>query len=353
MDIWRVPANNEPMSQTPHQPPDDQDDIVQATSFDNALRPKQLHDYIGQERIRKNLALTVEAAKQRQEPTEHILLSGPPGLGKTTLAGIVAAELGVPFRITSGPALERRGDLASIMASLQPGEVIFIDEIHRLNRAIEEMLYPAMEDFALDLVLGKGPGARTMRITLPRFTLVGATTRPGSLSAPLRDRFGLHYHLEYYSPEELAHIITRSAGLLEVTIEPEAALLLANRSRFTPRIANRLLRRVRDYATVHSDGVVRKSDVQAALHDLGIDGLGLDPVDRRILHTILEQFSGGPVGIETLAAATALEASTLEDMYEPFLLQIGFLDRTPRGRKATSAAAKHLDITPPEASLFA
>ncbi len=316
-------------------------------SFDVALRPKTLVDYIGQEAVRKNLALTIEAARKRDEPTEHILLSGPPGLGKTTLAAIVAAELEVPFRITSGPALERRGDLASIVASLQPGEVLFIDEIHRLNRTIEEMLYPAMEDFALDLILGKGPGARTMRITLPRFTLIGATTRPGSLSAPLRDRFGLHYHLDYYTTDELAQIILRSAKLLDVAIEPDAAVLLAARSRRTPRIANRLIKRVRDYASVHGDGVIHLNDVEISLKDLGIDGQGLDSVDRKILSTILTQFDGGPVGIETIAAATAIEPATLEDMYEPFLLQIGFLDRTPRGRKATSAAAKHLDLAAP------
>jgi Holliday junction DNA helicase RuvB len=317
----------------------------QPIGFDAALRPKQLDEYIGQNLIKNNLALTIAAAKQRQEPTEHILFSGPPGLGKTTLAGIVALELGVPFRITSGPALERSGDLASIIASLQPGEVLFIDEIHRLNRTIEELLYPVMEDYALDLVLGKGPGARTMRITLPRFTLIGATTQPGSLSSPLRDRFGLHYHLEYYAEPELAEIIARSARLLDIKVDPSAATLLASRSRRTPRVANRLIKRVRDHATVKGDGTIHREDVESALSDLGIDRLGLDSVDRRILKTIIDQYQGGPVGIETIAAATSIERSTIEDMYEPFLLQIGFLNRTPRGRKVTPAAADHLGLT--------
>jgi Holliday junction DNA helicase RuvB len=320
---------------------------TQLDTNDIALRPKTLADYIGQHVIKKNLTLTIQAAKQRGEPTEHILFSGPPGLGKTTLASIVASELNVPFRITSGPALERRGDLASIIASLQPGEVLFIDEIHRLNRTIEEMLYPAMEDFALDLVLGKGPGARTMRLTLPRFTLIGATTRPGNLSAPLRERFGLHYHLDYYNQAELSDIISRSAKLLEITIDPKAAYELALRSRRTPRIANRLIKRVRDYASIHGDGTIRVNDVATALDDLGIDSLGLDAVDRRILITLLEQFNGGPVGIETLVAATSVERSTLEDVYEPYLLQLGFLNRTPRGRVVTSAATQHLKLTSP------
>lgn len=313
---------------------------------DSALRPRRLDEYVGQSAIKKSIALTIEAARRRGEPAEHMLFAGPPGLGKTTLAGIVAAELQVPLRITSGPALERGGDLASIVASLQPGEVLFIDEIHRLNRTVEEMLYPAMEDFALDLILGKGPAARTMRIDLPRFTLIGATTQPGSLTSPLRDRFGLHYHLEYYTDDELAQIVQRSARLLDVSITDDAAQLLSARSRRTPRVANRLIKRVRDYATVHGDGMVRREDVETTLADLGIDEKGLDSVDRRILQTVIEQFNGGPAGVEAIAAATALERATLEDMYEPYLLQMGFLVRTPRGRKVTPATFQHLGITP-------
>ena len=311
---------------------------------DVTLRPKRLDDYVGQAMVKKTLRVSIGAAKQRGEALEHLLVTGPPGLGKTTLAGIVAAELNVPFRITSGPALERRGDIAAILANLAPGEVLFIDEIHRLNQTVEEMLYPAMEDFGLDLVLGKGPGARTMRIDLPRFTLIGATTRPGSLSAPLRDRFGLSYHLEWYTEDELVKIITRSARVLGITIENDAAKILAARSRRTPRVANRLIKRVRDYATVHGDGIIRTKDVTAALLDLGIDDKGLDPIDRRILEIILERFQGGPVGVETIAAATALERTTIEDVYEPYLLQIGFIHRTPRGRKATPWAAAHMGI---------
>lgn len=315
-------------------------------SFDSALRPKSLDDYIGQEQVKKNLRLTIEAAKLRDESIEHMLVTGPPGLGKTTLATIVASELQVPIRITSGPALERRGDLAAIIASLQPGEILFVDEIHRLNRTIEEMLYPAMEDFALDIILGKGPAARTMRLNLPNFTLVGATTRPGSLSAPLRDRFGLQYHLDYYTEEDLTRIIQRSAGLLSITIDQPAAALLATRARRTPRVANRLIKRARDYASVHGDSQIRLSHVEQLLLDLGIDEHGLDPVDRRILHTIADKFSGGPVGVETIAAATSLERATLEDVYEPYLLQIGFLDRTPRGRKLTPPALHHITVQP-------
>ncbi len=309
---------------------------------DAALRPQDFKDYIGQENVKQNLQLTIDAAKKRDEPLEHVLLAGPPGLGKTTLANIIAVAMNKPLRITSGPAMERRGDLASIIAGLQPGEVLFIDEIHRLNHTIEEMLYPAMEDFALDLILGKGPAARTMRLDLPRFTLVGATTRPGSLSAPLRDRFGLHYHLDYYADEELAQIIRNSAARLEITIDSDASLLLAARSRRTPRIANRLVKRARDYASVHGDGVIRLKDAQATLAHLGIDDRGLDPVDRKILSTIALKFDGGPVGVDTIAAATALERPTLEDVYEPYLLQIGFLDRTPRGRKLTPQAHTYL-----------
>lgn len=315
---------------------------VTAELPDAALRPQHFDDYIGQEAVKRNLQLTIEAAKKRDEPLEHILLAGPPGLGKTTLANIVAVAMERPLRITSGPALERRGDLASIIAGLQSGEVLFIDEIHRLNHTIEEMLYPAMEDFALDLILGKGPAARTMRLDLPRFTLVGATTRPGSLSAPLRDRFGLHYHLDYYADDELAHIIRNSAVRMGIAIDEDASHLLASRSRRTPRIANRLVKRARDYSSVHGDGVIRLKDAHATLAHLGIDDRGLDPVDRKILSTIAQKFDGGPVGVETIAAATALERPTLEDVYEPYLLQIGFLDRTPRGRKLTPQAHTYL-----------
>jgi holliday junction DNA helicase RuvB len=313
-------------------------------NHDTALRPRRLNEYIGQPTITKNLHLSITAAKQREEPVEHIIFSGPPGLGKTTLASIVAAELSVPIRITSGPALERSGDLASILASLTPGEVLFIDEIHRLNRTVEEMLYPVMEDFALDLVLGKGAGARTMRLTLPRFTLIGATTKPGNLSGPLRDRFGLNYHLEYYSEADLTNIIKRSAKLLDIKIDSDAAALLAERSRRTPRIANRLVKRVRDYASVHGDGIIHAQNVNQSLEDLGIDHIGLDPVDRRILTTIIKHYNGGPVGVETMAAATSIERATIEDVYEPYLLQLGYLQRTPRGRKVTQAGAQHVGM---------
>lgn len=319
------------------------DDI--RTSFDTALRPSVLADYVGQSTIKKNLQLTMTAAKERSEPIDHILLSGPPGLGKTTLGRIVASEMAVPIRVTSGPALERSGDLASILASLQPQEVLFIDEIHRLNRTIEEMLYPVMEDGSLDLVLGKGPAARTMRLDLPPFTLIGATTRPGDLSGPLRDRFGLQYHLEYYSLEDMTQIVKRSAELLLVTIDPDAAIALAARARATPRIANRLIKRVRDYAQVNNpDRTIRHRDVETALSDLGIDTFGLDTVDRRLLTTIIERFDGGPVGAETLAAALSIERATLEDVYEPYLMQIGFLQRTTRGRKTTDHANAHLQL---------
>lgn len=316
---------------------------IESVGFDSVLRPCKLIDYVGQESIKKNIQVTITAARGREEPIEHVLLSGPPGLGKTTLAKVIAAEMGTGVRITSGPALERGGDLASILASLQTGEVLFIDEVHRLNRSIEEMLYPVMEDLKLDLVLGKGPSARTMRLDLVPFTLIGATTRPGDLSAPLRDRFGLHFHLNYYSPAEMSQIVARSARLLKVAIDSTAIEHIANRSRATPRIANRLVKRVRDYGQVYHPGKpISTQHVRASLGDLGIDELGLDGVDRRLLTLIIERFNGGPVGALTLSTALAVERATLEDVYEPYLMQIGFLERTSRGRTVTSAARKHI-----------
>lgn len=315
------------------------------TPFDAVLRPSRLRDYVGQPDIKKNVDLTMTAAKGRGEPMEHVLLAGPPGLGKTTLARIIAHEMESPFRVTSGPALERSGDLASILASLQPGEVLFIDEIHRLNHSIEEMLYPVMEDWSLDIVLGKGPAARTMRLDIAPFTLVGATTRPGDLSAPLRDRFGLHYHLNYYSTKEMETIVRRSAQLLGVAIDNAAIRELACRSRATPRVANRLVKRVRDFGQVHHPGITLTNlHVKASLGDLGIDEIGLDQIDRKLLQAIAHQFGGGPVGAQTLATATSLERATLEDVYEPYLMQIGFLERTPRGRKITTAGRAHVGV---------
>lgn len=315
---------------------------------ENPLRPKRLDDYIGQEKAKANLAVFIEAARQRQETLDHVLLYGPPGLGKTTLAGIIANELGVNLRITSGPAIERPGDLAAILTNLNPGDVLFIDEVHRLPRTVEEILYPAMEDFSLDIITGKGQMAASYHLPLPKFTLVGATTRAGQLSAPLRDRFGIVERLEMYSPQELAKIITRSAGILGIEISADGALEIASRSRGTPRIANRMLKRVRDFAQVTSGGAITYESAKLGLDRMEVDELGLDANDRRMLSTMIRFYNGGPVGLDTLAAAIGEEAVTLEDVYEPYLMQIGFLQRTPRGRVATRAAYLHLGLKPPE-----
>ena len=311
---------------------------------EGSLRPHTLAEYIGQEKAKQNLSIFIEAARRRTESLDHVLLHGPPGLGKTTLAGIIAQEMGVNIRITSGPAIEQPGDLAALLTNLSENDILFVDEIHRLNRAVEEILYPAMEDYAIDIIIGKGPSANSIRLDLPKFTLIGATTRAGSLSAPLRDRFGVTLRLELYTPEELAKIVTRSAGILNVSIEPEGAMEIARRSRGTPRIANRMLRRVRDFAQVMADGVITKSVADKALLALEVDYLGLDNVDRRMLKAIIENYGGGPVGLDTLAATIGEESVTLEDVYEPYLMQIGFLTRTPRGRCVTQKAYAHLHI---------
>ena len=311
---------------------------------EGSLRPHTLAEYIGQEKAKQNLSIFIEAARRRTESLDQVLLHGPPGLGKTTLAGIIAQEMGVNIRITSGPAIEKPGDLAALLTNLSENDILFVDEIHRLNRAVEEILYPAMEDYAIDIIIGKGPSANSIRLDLPKFTLIGATTRAGSLSAPLRDRFGVTLRLELYTPEELAKIVTRSAGILNVSIEPEGAMEIARRSRGTPRIANRMLRRVRDFAQVMADGVITKSVADKALLALEVDYLGLDNVDRRMLQAIIENYGGGPVGLDTLAATIGEESVTLEDVYEPYLMQIGFLTRTPRGRCVTQKAYAHLHI---------
>ena len=311
---------------------------------ETSLRPHTLSEYIGQEKAKQNLSIFIEAARRRTEPLDHVLLHGPPGLGKTTLAGIIAQEMGVNIRITSGPAIEKPGDLAALLTNLSENDILFVDEIHRLNRAVEEILYPAMEDYAIDIIIGKGPSANSIRLDLPKFTLIGATTRAGSLSAPLRDRFGVTLRLELYTPEELATIVKRSAGILNVEIEPEGAMEIARRSRGTPRIANRMLRRVRDFAQVVADGVITRQVADQALLALEVDHLGLDQVDRRMLRAIIENYGGGPVGLDTLAATIGEESVTLEDVYEPYLMQIGFLTRTPRGRCVTQRAYEHLHM---------
>lgn len=320
------------------------DYIPEDTEIENSLRPKQIKDYIGQEKAKENLSIYIKAARLRGEPLDHVLLYGPPGLGKTTLAGIIANEMGVNIRITSGPAIEKQGDLVAILSNLEEGDVLFIDEIHRLNRSVEEILYPAMEDGKIDIIIGKGPSARSYQLKLPRFTLVGATTRAGQLSAPLRDRFGVVLRLELYTDTELAQIVKRSASILEIAIEDEGALQIAGRSRGTPRIANRLLKRSRDYAEVKYDGVITQEAASDALLSMEIDHLGLDAIDRRLLTTMIKNYNGGPVGLETIAAAIGEEAITIEDVYEPYLMQIGFLSRTPRGRCVSPAGYRHLGI---------
>ncbi|MBB6445899.1 Holliday junction branch migration DNA helicase RuvB [Bacillus benzoevorans] len=311
-------------------------------SFESSLRPQRLQQYIGQDKVKENLSVFIEAAKLRQETLDHVLLYGPPGLGKTTLASIIANEMNVHIRTTAGPAIERTGDLAAILSSLQPGDVLFIDEIHRLPRAIEEVLYPAMEDFCLDIVIGKGPSARSIRLDLPPFTLVGATTRAGALSAPLRDRFGVHCRLEYYTKEQLEEIVIRTSDVLETEIDQSAAVEIAGRSRGTPRIANRLLKRVRDFAQVRGNGFIDMEIARKSLELLQVDRLGLDHIDHKLLIAIIDRFRGGPAGLETIAATIGEEAATIEDVYEPYLLQIGFLQRTPRGRIVTDLAYRHL-----------
>jgi len=316
--------------------------------LDLTLRPQMLEEFIGQGKVKTNLDITIKAARQRSETIEHVLLYGAPGLGKTTLAHLIAREMGSNIRVTTGPAIERSGDLAAILSNLESGDILFIDEIHRLNKTVEEMLYPAMEDYVLDIIIGKGPSARTVRIDLPRFTLIGATTKVSFLSAPLRDRFGVHHHLNFYEREDMERIVARSAGILGMDIAKEAACEIASRSRRTPRIANRLLKRVRDYAQVHGNGILSEAVCRDAFAIMEIDDLGLDWVDRKILETIIDKFNGGPVGLNTIAASTGEEMETVEDVYEPYLMQLGFLDRSPRGRLATDLAYKHLGKSRPD-----
>jgi len=344
--VWEAGSN-------PTEPQPDAERLVSAElieddlEIDRSLRPRKLADYLGQQRVKDNLSVLIEATKARDESLDHVLLSGPPGLGKTTLAAVIANELGVRLKTTSGPAIERAGDLAAILTNLEERDVLFIDEIHRLNRAVEEVLYPAMEDYTLDIVIGKGPAARSLRLELPRFTLIGATTRTGLLTGPLRDRFGMAFRLDYYTPVELASIVRRSAGILDVAIDDLGAEEIARRSRGTPRLANRLLKRVRDYAQVRHSGSIDEDVAAEALAFFEVDHLGLDTMDVRILTTLVDTFAGRPVGLNTLASATGEEADTLEDVYEPFLLQLGLIVRTPKGRQATQRAYDHLGIVPP------